>query len=89
MDLIFTTKEGLIRHLKVMCSLDYSDHVMVRFMILQGKSEAKSRTTNLVFRTTDFGLFRICWEESHGIWPWKEKSVQEKWLIFKLKNDAS
>ena len=73
LDLIFTSKDRLVRDMKVKGSLGYSDYVMVMFRILQGESKAKSRTTTLVFRRPDLGLFRICLEESHGVWPWREE----------------
>lgn len=41
---------------------------MLLIRILQGESKAKSRTTVVVSRKADFGLFRICLEESHAIY---------------------
>ncbi|PKU30268.1 glycerol kinase [Limosa lapponica baueri] len=83
LDLVLTNKEGLVGDVKVRGSLGCSDHEMVEFMILCGRSRAKSRITTLDFRSADFGLFK----DLLGGIPWAKalegREVQESWLIFK------
>ncbi|GAB0205201.1 hypothetical protein GRJ2_002985700 [Grus japonensis] len=79
LDLILTNKEGLVEDVKAGGSLGYSDHEMVEFRILRGRSRAISRINTLDFRRANFGLFkdllgRILWVRAleHGV-------VQESW----------
>lgn len=47
----------------------------------EGKNVAKSRITTWDFRRAGFSLFRLCLEESHGKWPWKQEgSRRPGWL---------
>ncbi|GAB0182838.1 hypothetical protein GRJ2_000749100 [Grus japonensis] len=74
LDLVLTNKEGLVGDVKVGGSLGCSDHEMVEFRILCGRSRAISRITTLDFRRAKFALFkdllgRIPWNsalEGHG-----------------------
>ena len=50
LDLILTTKEGLVEDVRVGCTLGCSDHEMVEFKILRCRSRAMSRVTNLDFK---------------------------------------
>ncbi|GAB0206764.1 mitochondrial enolase superfamily member 1 [Grus japonensis] len=83
LDLVLTTKEGLVGDVKVGGSLGCSDHEMVEFRILRGRSRAVSRITTLDFRRANFGLFK----DLLGRIPWVKalegKGAQESWLIFK------
>ena len=78
LDCILTSKEGLVGDVKVKGILGCSDHKMVEFSIMRGRSRAKSNITGL-----DFGLFRYLL----GRVPWDKalegRGVQEDWLIFK------
>ncbi|GAB0210277.1 hypothetical protein GRJ2_003493500 [Grus japonensis] len=53
-----THNERLVGDVKVGGSLVCSDHEMVEFRILRGRSRAISRITTLDFRRANFGLFR-------------------------------
>ncbi|GAB0209507.1 mitochondrial enolase superfamily member 1 [Grus japonensis] len=83
LDLVLTNKEGLVEDLKVGGSLGCSDHEMVEFRILRGRSRAISRITTLDFRRGNFGLFK----DLLGRIPWVRAleggGVQESWSIFK------
>ena len=58
LDLILTNKEGLVEDVRVGGSLGCSDHEMVEFRLLRGRSRATSRITTLDFRRANFGLFK-------------------------------
>ncbi|GAB0177486.1 hypothetical protein GRJ2_000213900 [Grus japonensis] len=58
LDLVLKNKEGLVEDVKVGGSLGCSDHEMVEFRILHGRSRAISRITTLDFRRANFGLFK-------------------------------
>ncbi|GAB0207304.1 hypothetical protein GRJ2_003196000 [Grus japonensis] len=83
LDLVLTNKEGLVGDVKVGGSLGCSDHEMVEFRILRGRSRAISRITTLDFRRGNFGLFK----DLLGRIPWvralEGRGVQESWSIFK------
>lgn len=66
LDLVITNRDGLVGKVKVEGNLSCSDHEMLEFMILQGESRTKSRTTALDFKRAHFGLFR---DLTAGI-PW-------------------
>lgn len=73
LDLILTTKEGLMRDVKAKCSLGCGDHEMV-FRVLRGGSWAKVKITMLDFRRAGFGLFRhlldtVQWDKVLGRRP--------------------
>ncbi|GAB0179400.1 hypothetical protein GRJ2_000405300 [Grus japonensis] len=59
LNLVLTNKGGLVGDVKVGGSLDCSDHEMVEFRILCGRSKAISRITTLDFRRANLGLFKI------------------------------
>ena len=58
LDLVFTNKEGLVRDVVAGGSLGCSDHEMVEFKILCGRSKAIRRIATLDFRRTDFDFFK-------------------------------
>jgi len=58
LDLVLTNKEGLVEDVKTGGSLDCSDHEMVEFRILSGRSRAISRIKTLDFRRANCGLFK-------------------------------
>ncbi|GAB0206941.1 hypothetical protein GRJ2_003159700 [Grus japonensis] len=80
LDLVLTNKEGLVGDVKAGGSLGCSDHEMVEFRILRGRSRAISRITTLDFRRANFGLFkdllgRIPWVRR----SWRTGEVPEDW----------
>ena len=83
LDLILTSKEGLVRIVKVKGSLGCSDHEIMEFRILREGNQAKSRIITLDFRIAGFDLFRDLLERV----PWdmvlERDVVKESWLIFK------
>ncbi|GAB0208404.1 hypothetical protein GRJ2_003306100 [Grus japonensis] len=83
LDLVLTNKEGLVGDVKVGGSLGCSDHEMVEFRILHGRSRAVSRITTLDFRRANFGLLK----DLLGRIPWvralEGKGAQESWSIFR------
>ncbi|KAM9653655.1 uncharacterized protein ACIBXB_010484 [Morphnus guianensis] len=83
LDLILTSKEGLVGNVKLKGSLGYSDHEMVEFKILRAVRRAHSKLANLDFRRADFGLFR----DLLGRVPWdtalEGRENQKSQLIFK------
>lgn len=87
LDLVLANKEELVGDAKVKGSLGCSDHEVVEFRIL--RSKVRSTITTLDFRRADFGLFRDLLEKV----PWNngtgEKTVQESWLLFRLKFKSS
>ncbi|GAB0179869.1 mitochondrial enolase superfamily member 1 [Grus japonensis] len=58
LDLVLTNKEGLVGDVKAGGSLGCSDHEMVEFRILHGRSRAINRIITLDFRRTNFDLFK-------------------------------
>ncbi|GAB0205074.1 hypothetical protein GRJ2_002973000 [Grus japonensis] len=83
LDLILTSKEGLVGDVKLKGSLGCSDHEMVECRILRAARRACSRLTTLDFTRADFGLFR----DLLGRIPWHKalegRGPQDSWLIFK------
>ncbi|GAB0209097.1 hypothetical protein GRJ2_003375400 [Grus japonensis] len=83
LDLVLTNKEGLVGDVKVGGSLGCSDHEMVEFRILRGRSRTMSRITTLDFRRANFGLFK----DLLGRIPWDRalegKGAQESWSVSK------
>ena len=66
LDLILANKEGIVKIVNVGGSLGCSDHEMVEFKILGGRSKVKSKIATLDFRRANFDLFR----ELLGAIPW-------------------
>jgi len=58
LDIVLSSKEGLVHDVKLMGRLGCSDHEMVEFKILRAARRAHSKLTTLDFRKADFGLFR-------------------------------
>ncbi|GAB0181465.1 triadin [Grus japonensis] len=58
LDLVLTSKEGLVGNVKLKGSLGCSDHETVEFKILRAARRVHSKLTTLDFRRADFGLFR-------------------------------
>jgi len=83
LDLVLTNKEGLVEHVKVGGRLGCTDHEMVEFRILHGRSRAISRIKTLDLRRADFGLFK----ELLGGIPWARalegRGVHKSWSLFK------
>ncbi|GAB0180284.1 hypothetical protein GRJ2_000493700 [Grus japonensis] len=83
LDLVLTSKEGLVGNVKLKGSLGCSDHETVEFKILRAAKRAHSKVTTLDFRRADFGLFR----DLLGRVPWDKalegRGAQESWLVFK------
>ncbi|GAB0199653.1 lysine-specific histone demethylase 1A [Grus japonensis] len=83
LDLVLTTKEGLVGNVKLKGSLGCNDHEMVEFKILRAARRAHSKLTTLGFRRADFGLFR----HLLGRVPWDKAleggGAQDSWLVFK------
>jgi len=81
--LVLTNKEGLVEDVKVGGSLSCSDHEMVEFGILCGRSRVISRIKTLDIRRANFGLVK----DLLGGIPWvralEDMGVQESWLLFK------
>jgi len=77
LDLVLTNKERLVEDVKVGGRLGCSDHEMVEFRILCGRSSAISRIKTLDLRRANFGLFK----ELLGEIPWSRalegRGVQE------------
>ncbi|GAB0204561.1 hypothetical protein GRJ2_002921700 [Grus japonensis] len=83
LDLVLTSKEGLVGNVKLKGSLGCSDHEMVQFKILRAAKRVHSKLTTLGFRRADFGLFkdmvdRVPWDKAL-----EGRGAQESWLIFK------
>ena len=83
LDLVLTNKEGLVEDVKVGGSLGCSDHEMVEFRILHGRSRAITRITTLDFRRANFGLFKDLLGRIPRISALEGRGTQESWLIFK------
>jgi len=83
LDLLFTNREGLVGNVVVGGCLALSDHEMTEFLVCGEVKSGASKTTMMVFRRADFGLFRTLVERV----PWeivlKGKEVQESWTFFK------
>lgn len=56
LDLVFTDKEVFVRDVVVLGSLECSDHEIVEFKILCGRSKAISRIATLNFRVRSLKL---------------------------------
>lgn len=66
-------KEELGAYVRTGGSLGCSDPELMELGILRGGDKAKSRTINLDFMTTYFGLFRA--KECHGSWHWRKQGL--------------
>ncbi|PKU36867.1 glycerol kinase [Limosa lapponica baueri] len=83
LDLVLTSKEGLLWNVKLKGSLGCSEHEMVEFKILRAARRVHSKLTTLDFRRADFGLLRdllgrVLWDKAL-----EERGSQGSWLIFK------
>ena len=58
LDLVLTNKEGLVENVKAGGRLGCSNHEMVEFRILCGRSRAIIRIKTLDFRRSNFGLLK-------------------------------
>jgi len=83
LDLILTNKEGLVEDVKVGGSLGCSDHEVVKFRILCGRSRTISRITALDFRRANFGLSKELLGGILCIRALEGRGVQESWSLFK------
>jgi len=68
---------------KVGGRLGCSDHEMVEFRILCGKSRAISRIKTLDLRRANFGLFKELLAEIPWARALKGRGIQECWSLFK------
>ena len=67
LDLVLTNRDGLVKEVKVGDSLGCSDHEMVEFKILSGRSKAISRIATLDFRRANFDLFQDLLGATRGL----------------------
>lgn len=58
LDLVLTSREGLVGNVMLQCSLGCSDHEMVEFKIPRAVRRASSKITALDFKRTDTDLVR-------------------------------
>jgi len=94
LDVLLTSKEGLVGKVKLKGSLGCSDHETVEFRILRAARRVHSKLTSLDFRRRDFGLFRDLLGRVPLDKALEARGAQESWLIFKdhllkLRSDAS
>ena len=82
LDLILTNRDGLVKEVKVGGSLGCSDHEMVEFKILSGRSKAISRIATLDFRRANFDLFRDLLGAIPWAWVLEGKGASESWSAF-------
>ena len=82
LDLILTNREGQVEDVRVGCGLGCSDHEMVEYRILCGRSRAMSWVTTLDFKRANFILFK----DLLGGIPWASTlegmGVQETRVVF-------
>lgn len=77
-----TYKQGRVCwDVKVEDSLGCSDHEVVDFRILKGGSRANSKVTVLDFRRAVVAASWICFEESYGIWLWREEGSKKENMV--------
>jgi len=83
LDLVLTSKEGLVGKVKVKGSLGCSDHEVVDFKILRAARRVRSKLATLDFWRADFGLLR----DLLGRIPWDKalegRGAQVSWSVFK------
>lgn len=58
LDLVFTSKEGVVRNMQLKGRLCCSDHKAVKFQILGIVRSMHTKLTTLEFRRADWALFR-------------------------------
>lgn len=78
LDFLLTYNAGLVENMKVKSSLRCSDHKMVEFRIMRGRSRTKSKIISL-----DFGLCRDLLGRVPSDKAVEGRGVQEDWLMFK------
>jgi len=82
LDLVLTTKEGLVGNVKLKGTLQCSDHEMVEFNILRALRRVHSKLSTLDCKRADFGLFR----QLLGEVPWDKalegRGTRESLLVF-------
>jgi len=85
LDLVPTSKEGLVGNVKLKDSLGCSDHEMVEFKILKAVTVRRvhSKLTALDCRRADFGLARDLLGRLPGDKALEGRGTQESWLIFR------
>ena len=83
LDLILTNKESLAEVVRVGGSLGCSDHEMVEFRILCGRSRATSWVTTLNFKRANFSLFRVLLGGILWTRALEGRGVQERWTVIK------
>jgi len=82
LDIVLTTKDGLVGNVKVKGSLGCSDHKMEESKILRAARRVRTKLATLDFRRADFGLLR----DLLGRKPWDKalegRRAQESWSVF-------
>ncbi|PKU49359.1 glycerol kinase [Limosa lapponica baueri] len=85
LDLILTSKEGLVEDIKARGSHGCSDHEKIEFRIMGSMSKTTSRIETLDFRRGNLDLFK----KLLGEIPWapvlESRGAQESWLILKYR----
>jgi len=83
LDLVLTSKEGLVEDVKVGGNLGCSDYELVEFRILNGGSREINSIVTLDFRRADFGLFKDLLGGTLWVRALEDRGVQESWSLFK------
>jgi len=81
-ELILTSKQELVRNVKVRSDLGCSHFETVGFRILKGMIKANSRITILKFKRADFGLFTDLLERIPRDSSLARRGIQETWMTF-------
>ena len=89
LDLILTTKEGLVENMKLKSSLGCSDHEMVQLWIQGAARREHSQLITLTFGRGDFGLFRDLLDRVQRDKALEGKGSQESWWMFTSSKDRS
>jgi len=83
LDLVLTNKKRLVEDVRVGGSIGSSDHEIVNFKSLCGRSKGISRIKTLDFKRDKFGLFKELLGGILWVRALEGRGVQERWLLFK------
>ena len=83
LDLLLTSREGLVGDVVAGGCLGLSNHEMIEFLILGEVRRGVSKTTTMDFRRADFGLFRTLVERVPGERGQRGPGRLEGWTFFK------
>jgi len=83
LDLLFTSREGLVEDVVVGGHLELSNYEMTEFLTVGKVKWGVSKITTMDFQRADFGLFRMLAERVLWERVLKGKGVQEGWTFFK------